>query len=270
MPSGQSKDAIKIDSLMRQASAALVERRYFDCERLAVDALRRSIASSEYDRLARIIMPLQEARRQIRAFAVDSGHLVEVDRELPTGPTLLPGMYLISPPRVGADGRLLREEAVRREIPVVVIAREPLTQQGLWPVVAIGPVTIRTRVRPPTHMISPEDAVKKRSPKPGKPVGRGQSSVASSRAPTPAKADLPVAVTAEWMLAASEALGDAAIAAVPTGLSALARVLALADRLEAVPDHEKLHQRLGEAAREAARIPLKKIKVRMIALPELE
>ena len=161
---------------MKEASAALVERRYFDCERLAADALRRAIAAAEFDRTARIIMPLQEARRQIRDLAVDSARLVVVDGVVPSGPELVPGMYLISPPRVGADGRLIREEALRREIPVVVVAREPMTLQGLWPVVAIGPVTIRTRISPPDQPTRHAEPHAQTAPaKPIKPRGKGHA-----------------------------------------------------------------------------------------------
>jgi hypothetical protein len=58
---------------------------------------------------------------------------------------------------------------------------------------------------------------------------------------------------AAWMARAQEALGDAAIRRVGPDLPADHRALDLWDLLEAVPDHEKLAQALGEACREAAR-----------------
>jgi len=260
LAAGQSKLAQKIDSLMEQASEALVQRRYFECERLAIDAMRRALGALDFDRVARIVLPLQEARRQIRDMAVDTGRVVCVNGELPMGLGLEPGMYLLSPPRVGVDGRLLREEATRREVPVVVLVREPPTRQGLWPIVAVGPVTVRTRIEPPEMAKVP--AAKARAAKGGKaaaagakPAGKGKASVP----PPIAEAALPeTPPPVEWLLQACEALGDEAIESLSPGLSLVARVLALAERLEAVPDHEKLHQRLEEAAREAARIPPKK------------
>ncbi len=59
------------------------------------------------------------------------------------------------------------------------------------------------------------------------------------------------------MLAASEALGDAAIAqaAAPTAAD---RACELFARLQACPDHEKLHQRLMEACELASREPRKR------------
>lgn len=247
MPPAQSKVAQKIDTMMEQASEALVRRQYFECERLAADAMRRAIVAADYDRIARIALPLQESRRQIRDMAVDTGNLVMVTGEMPTGAALKPGMYLLSPPRVGIDGRMLREEAMRREIPVVVIVREPQTQAGLWPVVGVGPVTVRARIAPPAAK-SPRRVTPRKSAAKG---GKGKKPAAAAE-PGPAR------VTAEWMLAAGEALGDAAIAGLPSGQSPQALVLALAERLEAVPDHEKLHQRLEEAARDAARGTVKR------------
>jgi len=252
VPPAQSKVAHKIDSLMEQASEALVHRRYFECEKLALEALRRAIAAADYDRVARIVLPLQEARRQIRDLAADSGNIVLVEGDLPTGAALKPGMYLLSPPRVGVDGRILREEAMNRQIPAIVIVREPKTQAGLWPIVAVGPVTVRTRIAPPAA--SQRRAPAKSSAAAAKKGKAGARGLGSGPAPRP---DSP-RVDSKWMLLAGEALGDAAIAALPPDLTPAARVAALADRLDAIPDHEKLHQRLEEAAREAARLPVKR------------
>lgn len=229
MASTQAKVAGKIDELMEKASRALVAREYFDCQRFAADALQRALAAADFERAARIALPLQEARRQIRDLAFDSASVRVITAEPPKGRDIRPGMYLISPPRVGVEGRLLRDEAMAREVPVIVVVREPATLDGRWPLVSVGPVTVRTKVAPP-------------------PRRRG------------AKAADAVPAT-EWFLAAGEQLGDAAIASIPASLSGPSRVLALADRLAAVPDHEKLHQRFAEAARQAARAVKKRPRV---------
>lgn len=222
MASTQAKVAGKIDELMEKASRALVAREYFDCQRLCCDALGRAIAAADFERASRIVLPLQEARRQIRDLAFDTRAVHVLNTEPPKGREIRPGMYLICPPRVGVEGRLLREEAMAREIPVIVVVREPTTLDGRWPLVAVGPVTVRTKVDPPAR--------------------RRPAKAAAEPAPTP-----------EWFILANERLGDAAIASVPALAGGPTRVLALADRLAAVPDHEKLHQRFEEAAREAAR-----------------
>lgn len=216
---------------MDQASLALVRREYFLCERLALSALRKAHAVADYDRIARIALPLQEARRQKRTLALDTGAVFLIDDTVPFGRQLLSGCYLVAPPRVGADGRMLRENADAREIPVVVVVREPTTRDGRVPVVAIGPLTLRVRVAPalaPNPLTAP-------------PFGM----------PTPPRhAPLP---PPEWFVTACEALGDSAISSALELASHSARVDALIQRLDTLPDHEKLHQALMDAARQAAR-----------------
>src|SRR5689334_10244420 len=68
-PKGQTQ----IDRMMERASTALEAMRYFEAERLASTALRRAHAAADFERMARILLPLQEARRQKRQLAVDSG-----------------------------------------------------------------------------------------------------------------------------------------------------------------------------------------------------
>lgn len=298
----------KIDTLMEQASKALVHRRYFEAERLALQALRKAHALLDYERMARILLPLQEARRQKRDLAIDAcgaagsaesktgkgssrasaaGKKVTkktggrnlvlapgvsvppgvfvVDGELPGPKGLRAGCYLVSPPRVGVDGRTLRELADKHEVPIVVTVREPTTQAGLWPVVAVGPVTLRAKVPPPlvssrrtgSHAGRGKDVAKRSSATKGK-----AAATKADRANTNARGEGAgggesslFAPGPEWFLAANEALGDAAIAAIPPTANARQRVQALMERLEAMPDHEKLHQALAEAAREAAHEP---------------
>jgi len=202
---------------MEQASEALVATRYFECERLAGEALTLALTGQDYERLSRILLPLQEARRLKRQAAVDSGAIVRLESYETLEPLLSgakpikPGMYLIEPPLVGADGRELRERANASEVPVVVVVREPPVRTGQWPVVMVGPVTVRTRVEPPAK----------------KP-------------------------TARWMLETGEALGDAAIASISTEIPARDRAEKLLAALAAVVDHEKLHQAAAEACAQAA------------------
>ncbi len=208
----RSKQAQRIDDLMERASEALVGTKYFECERCAAEALRLAHAARDYERMARILMPLQEARRQKRLAAVDAGRVHVLDSfEEAEQVKIKAGCWLIQPPLVGAHGRDLRDRADRAEIPALVIVREPTTALGECPIVMIGPVTVRTKVAPPEQ--------------------------------TPP--------SAEWMLEASEALGDAAIEHVDATALAAVRVDKLIDRLGTVPEHEKLHQALEAACHEA-------------------
>lgn len=222
---------------MEEASGALSRTEYFEAERLCTEALTMAHERRDYDRMARILLPLQEARRQKRDMAVESGRVFVVDDSTPNGDSLQAGCYLVRPPRVGVDGRQIREAADRARKPVVVAVREPMTRDGMWPVVAIGPVTFRAKVLPPGR--------KRRSTvRPG--VKRSKRTRDALR-----KLDETVPPP-EWFLAANEALGDAAIAEVNPSLPAEAKVEAYYERLLTHPDHEKLHQRLEEACREAA------------------
>ncbi len=198
----------KIDALMERAGEALHKGAYFEAERLSRDALERAHQADDFERMMRIALPLQEARRQKRMQAVDSGHLVCLT-EMSDDFAIEPGAYLIEPMLVGANGRDLRDRANTEEVPVLVVVREPETRLRMWPIVMIGPVTVRTTVEPP----------------------EGEPDMA-------------------WMLAASEALGDAALE-MASGNTAEDRVDSLMDLLGTIGDHEKLIQALAEACREA-------------------
>lgn len=239
MTTVRAKDAERIDALMEKASRELVAGDYFAAERDCVSALDKAFIAGDYHRMARIILPLQEARRQKRDLAFDSGAVYLVTGEIPSGKSLRAGCYMVAPPRVGVDGRALREAADRKGVPVIVVVREPTTREGMWPIVMIGPVTIRTKVAAPKRV---EARGKKGGEAKAAPAGSAFDS-ATEPLPTP-----------EWMLGANEALGDAAIESVPATAAPEARVEAFMDRLRAHPDHEKLHQRLEEACREAAQL----------------
>lgn len=152
-------------------------------------------------------------------------------RSLPNTPK--PGCYVLEPPAIGIDASAFRNQAEAVEIPVFVLCREPTPQkgphEGTIPLVGVGGVSVRAYVdRPDGSEDAPETLNKVRLPD-----------------------ELPL----EWFEAAGEALGDAAIRSVPADDPAAWRVLDLMERLEAVPEHEKLHQRMADACRKAYREP---------------
>lgn len=205
----------QIDNLMERATRALEGTRYFEAERMAVKALSMAHRLRDYERLATILLPLQEARRQRWQMALDAGDSVTIIEEPFTEDTpIKSGCYLVQPPLVGADARRFRLKALADDVPVGVVCREPSTQQGLVPLVVIGRVTVRTKVRPPGDQSAP---------------------------------------SLEWFVQAQEDLGDAAIEDVDTGLSLEKQVDTLMDQLDAIPEHEKLHQHFAEVCRQAAR-----------------
>lgn len=207
-----------VTDLMERAEAAARRRAWFEAERLSIKALSIARAADDFDAMARILLPLQEARRQRLAEAFETKKVLLI-AEAPNEQTQVsPGIHLVEPPLVGADARRFRLLALEQEVPVAVVCREPITRMNECPVVAIGPVTIRTKIAPP----------KKPS------------------APTPS-----------WMAKALEQLGDSALENLDPGMDLLKRIDHLLNCLETHPDHERLHQALAELCREGARVGLR-------------
>jgi hypothetical protein len=204
----------KIDEVMEKASAALAHMRWFEAERLAHKALTMAWQHRDVERMARIIMPLQEARRQRVQKALDGGRITVVDRApIAEDIKVDPGCYLVGPPLVGADARRIRLAALTQETPVFVLCREPVTQLGLVPVVSTLPgKSFRAKVRPPKNREQPDLA---------------------------------------WMVEAMDDLGHAAVHSIDPAQAVERRIDALLEMLDAMPEHEGLHQALEEACREA-------------------
>lgn len=208
---GASGIAARIDDLMERASEALAQTRYFEAERMANKALAMAREAGDFERMARIVLPLQEARRQRYQQALDHDELFIVDEPLEEDEVLEPGCYLVQPPLVGADARRMRIAAMTNDMPVAVLCREPDDQLGQIPIVAITPGrTLRTKVEPP------EDDF-----------------------------DVP------WLVEAREQLGDWAIRSIDPEVEATRRVDMLLQCLDALPEHEGLHQELEETCRQA-------------------
>jgi len=219
-----------IDVLMERASGALAATRYFEAESLAARALIKARRADDFERLARIALPLQEARRQLRLIATACGpaRLITAPGDVPE--PLVDGLYLVQPPLIGLDARTLGEAGLRRGAAVVALAREPLTRDGLWPMVAVSEISCRCKVPPPVPLERVED----------------RSSKDAFGGPIPAA----------WFEAAYEALGDSAIASIDPAEPPAWRVDDCLERLDALPYHERLHQALAQAAREAVSKPI--------------
>ncbi|MHC4948099.1 MAG: hypothetical protein ACYTG1_07540 [Planctomycetota bacterium] len=213
--SATSAKAELIDDLMEKASRSLAATSYFEAERLALKGLDMARQVADYERMARIVLPLQEARRQRLQLALDTGEVSILGEPVTEESVIEPGCHLVQPPLVGADARRYRLAALAAEVPVAVLCREPHSQIGLIPVVAISPgTTVRTKVRPPRDAEAPDLA---------------------------------------WFVDSMEAIGDWAIESIDPETEIFKQVDAILDRLDAIPDHEKLHQALAEACRDAHR-----------------
>lgn len=221
----------QIDEAMDRASEALVETRYFEAEQLCLRSLERAHKARDYDHMARIVLPLQEARRQKRMLAADTGRRAIIDstRALRAPPQA--GCYLIQPPLVAIDARGLRERADAKKVPVLMVTREPMTLSGHWPVVAatMG-LSIRIRFDPPFPL---------------QRVETGWTRDNNTEAPP-----------AAWFLGAADAISREGLKKVDPTDAAAWRVDDLMVLLEAHPDDELIHQALGDTCREALAQPL--------------
>lgn len=223
--------ADQIDALMERACESIVAMRYFEAERDAIKALTLAHRGLDFERMSRIALPLQEARRQKMQLASDAGVVMVVDDACARLGT--PGLYLVQPPCIAIETRTMVYDADHRKIPVHVLTREPMTSVGRWPIVSVnGEVSIRVQMAPPW------------------PLERVLDSPTRDRAPGPP--DI------AWFLAASEALGDAAIAQVNPDDHPHFRVEDLLEFLDCHPLHEKLHQALAEACRASIGAPAPK------------
>lgn len=127
-------DTSPIDPLMERASAALAEMDYLTCERLCEQALQLARDGDDFDRYARILLPLQECRRQRRQIAEDHGTAVFAGEERedvglilkaqPTGCILL-----LDPPYSADDASALRAAARENEqmVEVLLLDQKALT-----------------------------------------------------------------------------------------------------------------------------------------------
>lgn len=203
--------ARKIDDLMERASDALVHMRYFEAERMAVKGLAMAREANDFERMARIVMPLQEARRQRYQQALDYDHVTILNEPQEEDVVLKPGCYLVQPPLVGADARRFRLSALAHDVPVAVLCREPNDQLGLVPVVAITPgKTLRAKTSPLDDPKHPDIA---------------------------------------WLVEAFEELGDFSLRCMDPEQETTRRIDALMLMLDALPEHEAMHIALEDACR---------------------
>jgi len=209
-PAGKAR----IDEQMELAEAALRRGKWFEAERCAQRALEMARRAEEFAMMSDICLCLQESRRQRLQEALDHKKVVALTEGVTEDMKVKPGCYLVQPPLVGADARRLRLAALRDEVPVAVLCREPINRMGQCPIVAIGGVTVRTRIPPAKSHEKP---------------------------------------TLSWFANALEELGNFAIETVDAGHDLDKQIDDVLAKLDAHPDHEGLHQTLMELCQEAAK-----------------
>jgi len=202
----------QLDAIMERASAALAGMDYLVCETLCLEALGEARQAERYGYYARVLLPLQEARRQRRMIATQG------DIQLGSGSAGFdPGIWLdehkagcivLTHPHTPKEALALERRAREEKRYVEVLFADNTEDASAWALRSYdGPET--------TCQVSP--------PKPDQNP-------------------------AQWFLYASEQLGDAAMRSVDVSAQGISLLDALETRLRVFPDHELLHQRLAQTA----------------------
>lgn len=117
-----------IDQIMERASAKLMAMEYLACEALCEEAMAMARSAGDFDRYARILLPLQEARRQRRQAAVDAGVVVLNGPRMSADEILRTHkqgcLMLIGPPYAADDEKAVRNLARERGLLLEVVVMD--------------------------------------------------------------------------------------------------------------------------------------------------
>lgn len=202
----------QLDTIMEKASRALADMDYLTCETLCLNALTQAKRADRYGYYARVLLPLQEARRQRRMIAAAG------DIQLGSGPGFEPGMWLqgrdagcvvLTRPHSSGDALAVHQQARQSKQFVEVLFADNARDDAQWTLRSYDGPAVSCTIDAPSPGTSPS----------------------------------------QWFIEATERLGDAALAGVDSTLTGKALVDDLEARLRVFPDHELLHQRLADAAR---------------------
>ncbi len=205
-------DSTSIDTDMEQASQALAAMDYLSCESLCLKALAEARRAERFSDYARILLPLQEARRQRRIIALSDDIVLGTDDQFDPDDWLSrhsAGCVALTHPHSAEDARQLCHKAREQRQYVEVLFADNEPEAPTWTLRAFEGPAVSCDLPAPSSVIDP----------------------------------------AQWFLEASEKLGDAALADVDPTLKGIQLVDELQTRLNVFTDHELLHQRLADAAR---------------------
>lgn len=207
------------DNLMEDASQLLARMDYLGCEAKCLEALAAARQAENWTDYARILLPLQECRRQRRMIAADGVTRLGTRGRIDNLDDRAAACIVLTHPHSANDAADLIEATRDRHIEVLFADNEP--DAATWTLRSFaGPAVTCDVAAPPAAWIDqwlkPDRVIAGQCP-------------------------------ADWFINATEALGDSAIAQADDDIQSLEACL------DVVTDHEILHQRLGDAARALAR-----------------
>lgn len=213
-----------LDSIMQQATSALGNMDYLTCEADCLRALAAAQATEDWAYYCRILMPLQEARRQRRLIAAEG--MIRLGTSDLEGPItswlgrIESGCIVVTHPFTASDVvRLQRKARSERRYIEVLYADNP-APAGRW--------TLRSFAGPDARYATDAPA----------DVWIDRWLTATDTGPQPS----------DWFIDATEAIGNVALSQVDAALGTPQRLAALEERFAVATDHEFLHQRLWDAA----------------------
>lgn len=215
-----------LDSLMETASIALAEMDYARCEALCVEAFDQARAELDWVMVQRVLLPLQEARRQKRQAAIDGMILLGTPDKATAIESLISdercGCIVLTQPYVKEDAITLDTLIRERHRTIEILFADTTVEDDDWTIATFNGPQASIQVPAPSRDW----------------IGQWVDSLAT-QPPTPA----------HWFMRASESLGNAALDAVDAPVGSMERFDQLALALAGAGDHEILHQRLADAAK---------------------
>ncbi|MEM1446863.1 MAG: hypothetical protein AAGF84_12460 [Planctomycetota bacterium] len=216
-----------LTAMMEAASAKLVAMEYLACEVACLDALAEARAQEDWRLYARIVMPLQEARRQRRMIAADA--VVQLG-SAEGYEAVEAGCVVLTHPDHEERALSVLDAARSHGRHVEVLFADNPADAARWTLRSVEGPEVSVEVD------APLEALRNAPLHPDETNGTGV---------TPR----------HWFVTASEALGDAALALVEAPRGSRERVEQLEGFITACGDHELLHQALFDAANALARVP---------------
>lgn len=229
-----------LDATMEEAGAALAQMDYLTCETLCLQALAASREQKNWAAYGRILMPLQETRRQRRMIAAD-GTIRLGTASLEGSPEHWldqcdTGAIVVTHPHDAKLAAKLATAARQRRQYVEVLFAGSDANEERWTLRSFaGPATTCEIDAPPTAWI---DA--------WLPAEKVAASATTTEPATTATGINP----GTWFIDATERLGDAALENLAGRSPDESLIQALEESLLVVVDHELLHQRLSSVVKQ--------------------
>ncbi len=228
-----------LDMLMDEASILLVKMEYLAAEKLCEEGLARAKEAGDWGYVARILLPLQECRRQRRMIAVEGAVLIGSYGVLESPAQMVAkhdaAAVVLTAHHDAVFARAVRREALEAGKYWEVLLAQADEAGGPWKVKSGGTEAFEGLVdAPPAEW-------QNRWLTPGRKEGKGIEIKPMADGTTPGS----------WVVRASEKLGDAGLAHVKSTYpdAGAQKVKALEGCLESVSDHEFLIQEYQKVAR---------------------